>query len=115
MLFLLLACSSPTVTVTTGPVDGLPLASNVDSFATSTLHRSVERCYTEALAADGALAGTVEVKVSGSHGILKVEPGDGPAPLVACARAPLEDTRNQRVLGDGDNAVGAVFRLTFAP
>ena len=115
MLFLLLACSSPTATVSSGAVDELPLASNAQDFAASTLQRSAERCYRDALAADGDLAGTITVTVTGSHGILKVESSDGPAALVSCARAPLETTRNQRVLGDGDNMVGARFTITFAP
>jgi len=114
MLALLLACSSPTATLTTAPVDGLSEPTGFAEFATGKLQKSVDTCYGQALQEDPELAGTVVVTAIGSHGILNVE-ADSAGPLVKCVKAPLEDSRTQRSLADGDNEVGAVVTVTFTP
>ncbi|MCP4804626.1 MAG: hypothetical protein GY913_32685 [Proteobacteria bacterium] len=114
MLLFALACSSPTATVITAKTEGLPLLSGLDDYAGGKLQKSVQNCYAQALAEDDTLAGTVTVIVTGSHGILKVESEDT-GPLAACVTEPLNDSRTQRSLGDGDNTVGAAFTVTFTP
>lgn len=114
MLLLMIACSSPTATITTGPANGETLFPGLSEFSAGKLQRGVDTCYAEALKEDPALSGTATVTAVGSHGILKVE-GTGPDPLVACVKDVLEDSRNQRTLGEGDNTVGATFTVTFTP
>lgn len=113
MLLLLLACASPTVSVTAAETDDLPMVAGFDE-TKGKLERSMHSCYTQALAADGKLSGTVTVDLTGSHGILKVTT-DHEGPLAACATDPLMDARTQRALGDGDNTVGAQLTVVFSP
>ena len=111
---LTIACSSPTVSLTSAEHEGLPMVSGLDDSARDKLEKAMLNCYSDALASDSALSGTVRVMLQGSHGILKVESPDQ-GPLASCARTPFEDSRMQRVLGDGDLTMGALFTITFTP
>lgn len=91
------------------------MLSGVQGFAGGKLQKALDSCYAEALAEDPELSGTVTAEVSGSHGILKVETTGAAGALEACVREPLEDSRNQRALGDGDNTAGTSFKVVFSP
>ncbi len=115
MLFLALACGgSPAVTLATSAHPDAPMPSALAELQESKIQRPIQTCYTNALAANAELEGTVSATVYGSHGILKTEVTSGPDELAACVKEPLGSQKVMRALGDGDNAVGFGLTVTFS-
>ena len=115
VMFLLGCGGDPVVGVKTSKLAGLPLPGGMNAFVADTYQKKVETCYTKGLQDNAELAGTATVTAQGSHGILKVEATGDAQKLINCAKNPIEDSRNQRTLGDGDNAVGFELLVTYAP
>ena len=113
---LLAACGGPQVTVTTAAHPEAPAPKSLAASLEREFQRPIQACYEQALASGGDLAGSVIVEVYGSHGILKqTTSGGAPEALVACATAPLEDSKRQRRFGDGPVEVGFVLTVGFTP
>ena len=114
-LFLLLACSSPSVTVATSAHPDVPAPGKLTKVLDRQFRRPIQGCYQKALEADSSLAGTVTYQVMGSHGILKPTlTGPGPEALNACALKPMSNQRLLRDLGDGDDMVGFTLTVNFS-
>ena len=111
----LLACSSPSVTVTTSAhPDAAPPAKLADVLDLK-FRRPIYGCYEKALEADPSLTGTVSYQVMGSHGVMKANVTvSGPKALEDCALKPMANQRVLRDLGDGDDMVGFTINATFA-
>ncbi len=114
LLLLLLACGSgDSVTITTESMPDYPLPGTLAPVLEQ-VQRPVKTCYADALKADSALAGTVRVEASGSHGVIKVEVVEpAPAPLAGCLKSILSGQKLARELVDGDIIVGVVFVVKF--
>ena len=113
---LLLACSSPSVTVATSAHPDAPAPGKLTEVLDRQFRRPIEGCYQKALKTEPSLAGTVTYEVLGSHGILKTNVTvPGPDALQACALKPMSNQRLLRNLGDGDNMVGFTLTANFSP
>ncbi len=112
----LVACGgSATVSVTATPIPDASVPGPLESSLEKDFRPKIQRCYETALQTQEDLAGTVTVRVLGSHGILRHEVmGMGPQVLVDCALEPLEGSRLQRKLGDGPTEVGFVLTVRFS-
>lgn len=109
-----LACGSGgSVTLSTEALPEHPLPGTLSSVLTQ-LQRPIESCYDDALKVDGALAGSVRVEASGSHGVIQVEVIE-PAneALAGCVQRTLSGQRLARELVDGEVMVGVTIIATF--
>ena len=87
LLPLLLACSSPTVTLETSAHPDAPVPGKLTELLDRQFRRPIQGCYEKALEADSSLVGTVTYQVMGSHGVLKADlTGPGPEALNTCAK-----------------------------
>jgi len=112
---LLLACSSPSVTVETDAHPDAPAPGNLTEVLDGKIRRPIQSCYQKALQAEPGLEGTVTYEVLGSHGILKTNlTVPGPDALQACALEPMSSQRLLRTLGDGDHTVGFTLTVNFS-
>lgn len=110
----LLACSSPSVNVTTSAHPDAPPPAKLAGVLDLKFRRPIHSCYKKALEADSSLAGTVSYQVMGSHGVLKANVTvSGPKALEDCALKPMSDQRLLRDLGDGDDMVGFTINADF--
>ncbi|MDP6931998.1 MAG: hypothetical protein QGG40_03740 [Myxococcota bacterium] len=115
LFLLLLACSSPSVTVETGAHPDAPPPGNLTEVLDSQIRRPVQSCYQEALETGPSLEGTVTYEVLGSHGILKTNlTAPGPDALQKCALKPMSNQRLLRTLGDGNHTVGFTLPVHFS-
>ena len=115
LMLLLLACSSPSVTVATSAHPDAPPPGKLTEVLDGQIRRPIEGCYKKALKAEPSLAGTVTYEVLGSHGILKTSlTAPGPDALQACALKPMSNQRLLRYIGDGDNMVGFTLTVDFS-
>ncbi len=115
LLPLLLACSSPTVTLETSAHPDAPVPGKLTELLDRQFRRPIQGCYQKALETDSSLAGTVTYQVMGSHGILKPTlTGSGPEALNDCALKPMSNQRLLRDLGDGDDMVGFTLTVEFS-
>ena len=113
-LFLLLACSSPSVTVKSSAHPDAPPPAKLAGVLDLKFKRPIYGCYKKALEADESLAGTVSYQVMGSHGVLKANVTvPGSKVLQDCALKPMSDQRLLRDLGDGDDMVGFTITANF--
>jgi hypothetical protein len=113
-LLLLLACSSPSVTVATSAHPDASAPAKLTEVLDLKFRRPIQGCYQKALEADSSLVGTVTYQVMGSHGILKADlTGPGPEALNTCALKPMSNQRLLRDLGDGDDMVGFTLTVNF--
>jgi hypothetical protein len=114
-VLLLLACSSPSVTVATSAHPDAPPPGKLAELLDRQFRRPIEGCYKKALQAEPNLSGTVTYEVMGSHGILKANlTGSGPEALKECALKPMTNQRLLRDLGDGDDMVGFTLTVNFS-
>ena len=115
LVLLLLACSSPSVTVSTSAHPEAPAPGKLAGLLDRQFRRPIEGCYQKAVEADPSLAGTVSYEVMGSHGVLKSNVTvTGPAALQECALKPMKNQRLLRDLGDGDDMVGFTLTVDFS-
>ncbi len=115
LALLLLACSSPSATVSTSAHPEAPPPGKLAEVLDRQFRRPIEGCYQDALKADPSLAGTVTYEVMGSHGVLKSNVTvAGPAALQECALKPMKNQRLLRDLGDGDDMVGFTLTVSFS-
>jgi hypothetical protein len=115
LALLLLACSSPSVTVETGAHPDAPKPAKLAEVLDGQFRRPIQICYQKALKTDPTLAGSVTYEVMGSHGILKpTVTAPGPAALQSCALEPMSNQRLLRNLGDGDNMMGFTLTVNFS-
>lgn len=115
MLLFALACGgSPSVTLATSAHPDAPMPSALAELQEQKIQKPIQTCYTNALAGDPELEGTVSATVYGSHGILKTEIVSGPDALASCVKEPLNSQKVMRALGDGDNAIGFGLTVTFS-
>jgi hypothetical protein len=113
-LFLLLGCSSPSVTVATSAHPDASAPAKLEKVLDVQFRRPIQGCYQKALEADSSLVGTVTYQVMGSHGVLKADLTEpGPEALNTCALKPMSNQRLLRDLGDGDDMVGFTLTVNF--
>jgi hypothetical protein len=115
LALLLLACSSPSVTVAMDAHPDAPKPAKLTEVLDSQFRRPIENCYKKALKAEPNLAGTVTYEVLGSHGILKPNvTAPGPDALQTCALEPMSNQRLLRNLGNGDTMMGFTLTINFS-
>lgn len=115
LVLLLLACSSPSATVSTSAHPEAPLPGKLAGLLERQFTRPIQGCYDKAVKADPSLQGTVAYEVMGSHGVLKSKVTvTGPEALQDCALKPMKNQRLLRDLGDGDDMVGFTLTVDFS-
>ena len=113
-LLLLVACSSPSATVTSSAHPDAPVPAKLSKVLDIKFSRPIQGCYKKALETNPGLSGTVSYQVMGSHGVLKANVTvPGPKALEDCALKPMSDQRLLRDLGDGDDMVGFTITANF--
>lgn len=113
-LLLLLACSSPSVTVQSGAHPDASPPGTLADVLDSQIRRPIQTCYQKALKDDPGAEGSVTYEVLGSHGILKTTvTSAGPDALQGCALEPMSNQRLLRILGNGSQMVGFSLTVNF--
>ena len=114
-LLLLLACSSPSVTVQSGAHPEAAKPGTLTDVLDSQIRRPIQTCYQKVLKDESSLEGAVAYEVLGSHGILKTNVTvSGPEALQACALEPMSNQRLLRILGNGSQTVGFTLTVNFS-
>jgi len=111
---LLMGCGKdPVVHLSTADHAKYPRPLNLDEVTAGSMQSSLLGCYR---GLGSAAVGSVELDVSGSHGLLDVElrSGSGDEALDRCALDTLKGGRLMREVGDTNNHIGFVVTVRFA-
>ncbi len=111
---LLLGCAKdPTVHLSAADHAKYPRPLNLDEVMAGSMQKSLLGCYR---GIGSTAVGSVELGVSGSHGLLDVEmsSGSGDEALDRCALDTLKGGRLMREVGDTNDHIGFVVTVRFA-
>lgn len=114
MTLLLLGCGKdPAVQLSAADHAKYPRPLNLDEVMAGSMHKSLLSCYRSM---DSTSVGSVELDVSGSHGLMDVEmnAGSGDQALDRCALDTLKGGRLMREVGDTNDHIGFVVTVRFA-
>lgn len=114
LILLLLGCGKePTVHLSAADHEKYPRPLNLDEVMSGSMQRSLLGCYRSL---GSPAAGSVELDVSGSHGLLDVAmtSGSSDESLDRCALDTLKGARLMREVGDTSAHIGFVVTVRFA-
>ena len=114
MTLLLLGCGEdPAVHLSAADHAKYPRPLNLEEVMAGSMQRSLLGCYR---GLGSTAVGSVELDVSGSHGLLDVEmnSGSGDEALDRCALDTLKGGRLMREVGDTNDHIGFVVTVRFA-
>jgi len=114
MALLLLGCGkAPTIHLSDTEHAKYPRPLNLDEVMAGSMQRSLLGCYR---GLDSTAVGSVELDVSGSHGLMDVamNSGSGDDALDGCALDTLKGGRLMREVGDTDDHIGFILTIRYA-
>ena len=112
-LFLLGCGKAPTIHLSDAEHAKYPRPLNLDEVMAGSMQKSLLGCYR---GLDSTAVGSVELDVSGSHGLMDVEmnSGSGDDALDRCALDTLKGGRLMREVGDTNDHIGFIVTIRFA-
>ena len=114
MTLLLVGCGKePTIYLSDAEHPKYPRPLNLDEVMSGSMQRSLLGCYR---GLDSTAVGSVELDVSGSHGLMDVvmNSGSGDDALDRCALDTLKGGRLMREVGDTNDHIGFLVTIRYA-